>query len=411
MSITWHSFVKMVVKGLYMKSLYTIILVSSIAAGLSSCKSAEKVFREGDYNQAIEICIQKLTRNPEKEEYILVLEEAFKRANTADLNYIYSLNLEGNPDRWEEIYDVYQGISRRQNRISPLLPLFVHSENRYANFEMVDVVAELINAKKNAINFLLASAKQKLAGNDKYAARDAYNELIRIQDLSPNQPEIKTLIQEAVAKGTNYVVYAIENKSNSTLSGEVADALFSVEPGNTQGKWFSISGYNNNAAYYDMTVVLRVKKVEALPEALNTNNYEETKQVEDGWTYLYDTQGNKVLDSLGNPVKTTKYKWISAYVSETMQQKIATVEAEIRYLDAKGKLLGTIPVKGDGIFQNYYAIATGYYDALTPASREKIGGQPMPFPTDNALLLLAISNLETVIQQAMQDNNAYYLNQ
>lgn len=392
-----------------MKLFYTLTFIISTLLVLSSCKSAEKVFREGDYNQAIDISINKLTRNPEKEQYILVLEEAFKRANAADLGYIKALNLEGNPDRWEDIYNVYQSISRRQNRIKPLLPLFIQSENRNASFEMVDVVAELINAKKNAVNYLLASAKEKINSGNKYSAREAYGELIRIKELNPNHPEIKPLIDQAIALGTNQVGFAIENKSNTVLNEEVANALFSISPGAPYGDWYEIQPYDAES-HFDFLIVLRFKKVESFPEVINTNNYEETRQVEDGWTYIFDSDGNKVLDSLGNPLKTTTYKWISAYISETTQEKIATVEAEIRYLDANGKLITSIPAKGDGIFQNYYAIATGYNDALTPASREKLGGKPVPFPTDNTLLLQSIATLETVLGQLMRDNNYKYLN-
>lgn len=392
-----------------MKLFYTLTFIISTLLVLSSCKSAEKVFREGDYNQAIDISINKLTRNPEKEQYILVLEEAFKRANAADLGYIKALNLEGNPDRWEDIYNVYQSISRRQNRIKPLLPLFIQSENRNASFEMVDVVAELINAKKNAINYLLASAKEKINSGNKYSAREAYNELIRIQELNPSHPEIKPLIEQAIALGTNQVGFVIENKSNSVLSEDVANALYNIAPGDPYGDWFQINPYNE-IEYYDYLVVLRIKKVESFPEVINTNNYEETRQVEDGWTYIFDSEGNKVLDSLGNPLKTSTYKWISAYVSETTQEKIAIVEAEIRYLDSNDKLITAIPAKGDGIFQNYYAMATGYNDALTLASREKLGGKPIPFPTDNALLIQSITTLESVLEQLMQNNNYKYLN-
>lgn len=274
---------------------------------------------------------------------------------------------------------------------------------------MIDVVAELINAKKNAVNYLLASAKEKINSGNKYSAREAYSELIRIQELNPNHPEIKSLLEQASALGTNQVGFVIENNSNSNLSEEVANALYDIAPGDPYGDWYQINPYNEKE-YFDYLVVMRIKKVESFPEVINTNNYEETRQVEDGWTYIFDSEGNKVLDSLGNPLKTSTYKWISAYVSETTQEKIATVEAEIRYLDSNGKLITSIPAKGDGIFQNYYAMATGYNDALTPASREKLGGKPLPFPSDNALLIQSIATLETVLEQLMQDNNYKYLN-
>lgn len=387
---------------------YTYALLIILLFANAGCKSAEKYFREGDYNQAIEIAVKKLQNNPSKEEYVLLLEESFKRANAQDLSYIHSLNLEGNPDRWEEIYNVYQAISRRQNKINPLLPLRIESENRNAVFEMVDVVAELINAKKNAINYLIASAKEKLKTKNKYDAREAYYELLRANEFNPNHSEIKSLLDEAVTIGTNQVEFSIDNRSNTTLSNTVMQSIGRIEPYPTSGTWYIITGETQQQV--DLKLILRINKIEALPEVINTNNYEETRQVEDGWTYVYDTNGNQVLDSLGNPIKTIKYKWISAYVSETFQEKIASVDAELRYTDSKGKIIKSIPVKGDAVFQNYYAIATGYYDALSPASKEKLGGKPLPFPSNDELIVQAMETMESLMQNAMQNNNENYLN-
>lgn len=38
---------------------------------------------------------------------------------------IEMLNKEGRPDRWEEIYNLYESVYRRQNKIQPLLPIYL----------------------------------------------------------------------------------------------------------------------------------------------------------------------------------------------------------------------------------------------------------------------------------------------
>ena len=85
------------------KQLYLIFIPALFLFG---CKAAEKEFRQGDYDQAIDISVKKLQRNPDKEAYILVLEEAFRRANDRDLAYINTLHMEGQPDRWDNVYNV-----------------------------------------------------------------------------------------------------------------------------------------------------------------------------------------------------------------------------------------------------------------------------------------------------------------
>ena len=140
------------------KLVYASMLLLVISSG---CKVAEKEFREGNYDEAINICIKKLIDNPDKAEYILLLEEAFVRANGEDLDYIKALNTEGSPDRWEEIFNVYERISARQIKITRLLPLYLGTEERDAEFKFVDAIDGMNTAKKNAAAYWYADASLK----------------------------------------------------------------------------------------------------------------------------------------------------------------------------------------------------------------------------------------------------------
>lgn len=392
----------------FMKKIYLILFIISIFT--SSCKTAEKQFRQGDYEEAINISVKKLQRNPDKEEYVLLLEEAFKRANNYDLSQITQLNYEGQPSRWEDIYYIYQGISRRQHKIEPLLPLMIDSEDRVANFELVDIVKEITNAKKNAVNFWYADANQKLSTENKYDARAAYAQLINIESLQKNYKDVKQLMQQAKNLGINEVEFIIENNSKTILPANLDEEIRRIEPGNISGIWYELGDINHNSKY-DMTVVLNITKIESFPEKIGTTYRDESIEVKDGFTYLFDDAGNVLKDSLGNPIKIDKYETRVAHVAETFQEKIATIEAEVIYIEnASGKKLASFPIKSDGIFQNYALNATGYYDALSPETRSKLGGKVLPFPTDEDILLQAVQTLERLMQNVFEDNNDDILN-
>jgi hypothetical protein len=63
------------------------------------------------------------------------------------------------------------------------------------------------------------------------------------------------------------------------------------------------------------------------------------------------------------------------------------------------------------VFQNYYATASGFYDAISNASRQKLGGAPAPFPGDDQLLQQAVIIFQDMAKQAMQNWNDDILNQ
>lgn len=134
------------------KIIYASILFIIISSG---CKVAEKEFRKGDYDEAINICVKKLIDNPDKSEYSLILEEAFSRANEEELSMIKVLNTEGRPDRWEEIYHIYESVHNRQNKIKPLLPIFIGEEERDAEFVFINSVDGLNTAKKECGSLLV----------------------------------------------------------------------------------------------------------------------------------------------------------------------------------------------------------------------------------------------------------------
>ena len=388
------------------KLIYIFSLVLIFGSG---CKVAEKEFRKGNYDEAIDICVKKLIDNPDKAEYILLLEEAFYRANGEDLAMIEMLNKEGRPDRWEEIYHIYESVYRRQNKIQPLLPMYLGTEERDAEFKFVNAVDGLNTAKKNAAAYWYADATQKIASKEVLKSREAYYELQKINGFYDTYKDVDDLIKIAKSQGTSDVFFTVKNATNATLSYAVTHALTEIEVRDPYGSWYVIHTKMPESAL-EFTVKVNIKYLQALPEKVTTNRFQESKEITDGFEFVYDDEGNMVKDSLGNPIKVPDYKTVTAFVTETWQEKVATVSGELLYLDESGQILRSVPINGDGVFRNYYATATGYYDALSQQSKEKIGGKPLPFPSDEQLLLDAIYMLENAVNAVMNDYNEDYLN-
>lgn len=387
------------------RMIYALCLLTLLASG---CKVAEKEFRKGNYDDAIDICVKRLIDNPDKAEYIQLLEESFRRANGADLDAIKALHTEGRPDRWESVYGIYQSVYNRQEKIKPLLPLYLGTEERDAEFKFVDAVGELNNAKKNAAAYWYALGNEKLKSGDMHKAREAYYEFEKIYRYYATYKDLDDLVAQAREKGMAQALFVLTNQSNGNYNYDVQQAINRFKVYEDNGNWYRLYNvYDPKLA--DFTVELVVRTVEAYPDKVTTNRYEETKEIQDGFEFLYDAQGHIVKDSLGNPIKVPDYKTVSVFVTETWQEKVATMSGEILYKDAQGRVMRSIPVRSDAVFQNYYAIATGYYEALSEQSKKKIGGQAVPFPSDNTLLLDAVKQMECNVNDVLDDYNEEYL--
>lgn len=242
-----------------------------------------------------------------------------------------------------------------------------------------------------------------------YKAREAYYSFQNINNFYAEYKDVDDKIKEARNSGTSDVVFTIKNSSNTTLSYEVNKSLADIKVYDNNGSWYIIHT-EMPASQIEYTIQLNIKNIETFAEKVTTNHYEETKEIQDGYEFLYDDKGNIVKDSLGEPIKVPDYKIVSATVHETWQEKVASISGELQYIDQTGKVIRTIAVKSEGIFQNYYATASGYYEALSTQSKSKIGGKPLPFPSDNNLLIEAIRQLDCNVNDVMEDYNDEYLN-
>src|SRR5690606_31494930 len=103
--------------------IFLLMLVSC-----SSKKQIEKSLNSGNYDQAIEDAINKLKTNKNKErkqDFVILLQNAFAKAVERDLQSINHLKKDGNPEHYKNIYDLYLTLNARQETIKPLLPLSI----------------------------------------------------------------------------------------------------------------------------------------------------------------------------------------------------------------------------------------------------------------------------------------------
>ena len=115
------------------------ILLFSLLLLVSSCLSPAKLVDMGNYDQAIDVSVQRLTgKKKKKAKLVKSLEIAFEKATRQDMRMAESLEKEGRPENWERINDLHRQIGRRQSKIEPLLPLV--DENGYkASFQFVRI--------------------------------------------------------------------------------------------------------------------------------------------------------------------------------------------------------------------------------------------------------------------------------
>ena len=117
--------------------------------------------------------------------------------------------------------------------------------------------------------------------------------------------------------------------------------------------------------YYDYEVVLKIEDVRFDREREVVNNYVRQKEIQDGYRYVLDANGNVVKDSLGNDIKEPNYVIISANVTEVERFKNAEVIATLEVIDLqKDKVIERQEIVSPVIFRGFGAQYRGDRRAL-----------------------------------------------
>ncbi|MGQ0828173.1 MAG: hypothetical protein ACT4ON_07250 [Bacteroidota bacterium] len=388
-----------------MKKIIIYLLISTL---ITACSSSRKLMESGNYDAAIHKAVRKLTKR-KKDKEIIVLEQAYKKANERDMERINFLKKEGNPDNWNQLYTIYYNMSHRQNSVKPLLPLLIKSQNRDAVFELRNFDEELIQTKQKAAEFLYARALESLEKKTKFDARKAYNDLQTVKNYYPNYKDLDTQIQKAINMGTSYVIFKMKNNTGVPLPPNFQDELTKISMAELNNNWLKYHVNELKDLDYDYTILVNMKNINVSPEAVKEIHYTESKEVPDGFQYVLDAKGNVKKDTSGNDIKLPKTKLVSCNVLEVYQNKKAIIAGTLDFIDnSNGQLLKTNPIASENFFEFRSATAMGDTNILKAETKAKLGKRPAPFPPDFDMILAAGQTLKGMVKDIIWSHKGIF---
>jgi hypothetical protein len=368
----------------------------------SSCQTAVKMVERGNYDQAITYTVKKIAgKKKKKEKFVSPLADAFNRANARDLRTIKNLKRNGNPESWDKIAALYKGIQKRQNKVAPLMPIYDENGTE-ASLNMVEVSNFMEESKKKAAEYHYVLAKKLLtdaANGNRFAAREAYERLEKTEQYYRNYKDKNTLQKRALDLGTTYVLLTMKNNSRTILPRGFEREITDLTTRDMNSRWKVYHAQPKTGLTYDYNIIMNLRNIEVSPSLVKEREYVDDKEIEDGWDYVLDSNGNVLKDTLGNDVKIPRKVIIKARVLETFQQKEARVAGVLEFYDNHTKeVIRRENITADAIFENYASTFQGDRRALSADSKKRIGNRPLPFPTDVDLLLNAADALKPTIK-------------
>ena len=367
------------------KNTFFVFITSLVLFG---CSAAQMHLKNGNYQAAIEVGARKMSRNPKKaDKTILAIERAFKIEKSRILDKVNQLKLEGNPENWVSIYNLYRQLDQYQRILKPVLPMFIRKEFRNAAIELINIDQELADTKMKAAEFLYVEADRLLATNNKINAREAYGRFKEVKKLYSNFRDVNTKITDAYNKGQNHILIHYTNDTRLIIPQEFMNNLKRYNPQDLNSDWVKYHLNKSDVTNYDFAIEVHINNVDIGPEQIRETYYEDTKKVQDGFQYVLDGKGNVAKDTLGNDIKEPKYVTVKALVIQTEQTKVGILSGNVVYKKANKQTFKSYPFREDLVFKNFFGKMKGDLRALSQESNQLLQGRPLAFPTDMQMVM------------------------
>ena len=388
------------------------IFIFGLIISLTGCATTAKHYvNQGNYEAAINAAATKLRKHPKKaDKHILALETAWKIEQGAILNRIDDLRLEGQPENWVTIHSLYAKLDYYQGLIAPVLPLYIKKEFRNADIELVNVKQELADTKMKAAEYLYARAEVFLATGDKLDAREAYYQFKKVKSFYQSFKDIDAKLDESYNAGQNHILIGYENNTNMIIPQQFMNNLMSYDTRGLESDWTKYTKDQDARDSYDYIIEVHVTNIDIGPEQVIQNQYNDSKQVQDGFQYVLDANGNVAKDTLGNDLKEPRYVTIQATIFQSEQTKVGTLQGVIEYKTPNGQSFRNFPFREDLVFKNAFATFTGNQKALSAESAKKLGGQPLEFPSDIKMVMDASEIVKGKTFDLIRGNTGLVLN-
>ncbi|EDP69842.1 hypothetical protein FBALC1_09932 [Flavobacteriales bacterium ALC-1] len=348
----------------------------------------ESAISHGNYDQAISEALRKLENNKDKkrkQDYIVMLEDAYYKVLEEDLQDIKHLKRDGNPEQYKTIYNIYLDLDARQNAIKRVMPLKING--KLLNLEFNDYNSEIVDYRYKTSEYLIDEGITLLDSEDKYNARKAHDIFSYIERINPNFEETRSLITEAHLKGMDYVHVSIANQTHQIIPQRLEAELLDFNTYGLNQFWTTYHTTADDALNYDYGMQLQLKQINISPERVNERRQLREKQIVDGWEYQLDAAGNVMKDSLGNGIKIDKIINVRARFVEVIQTKSAQVIAEVVYTDLKqNQIIDNLTIDSGFVFENAFGRVRGDRRALNRNDRDLLSQRHVRFPSDEQMV-------------------------
>lgn len=364
--------------------LYTI-LFTVLTIALISCKSAQKLYQQGNYDEAVETAAKKLSKKPNDASLLETLQNAYRFAvedhESRIRNYTYS-----NDDlKWEKIYHEYLDLQRLYDAIR-------RSPSVYDIVQPTDYSAFITTYKEEAANARYERGLTLMDNNTKNGYKDAFFEFQQALALKPGDLSIRQRMDEAYANAvTNVIIqplsrygfqYSSYNFDMNNFDGNVLRYLNNNNNGRFV-RYYSASEGGSNNIRPDNFVEMRFSDV-------NIGRYRDQRSTREVTRQIVSKETVYKADSVIREYITVKARITT--VTRTLQAD-GLLQATVR--DHDNRFLWSDTYQSDYRWVISFSTYSGDERALSEEDKKLLNQREQWPPSNDEIIRIIMNDLQT----------------
>src|SRR5260221_10539126 len=100
-----------------MKKIYIPFFIVILSVWMAGCKSASKLYDKGNYDEAVQVAVKKLQKDPNDSKLRALVQDAYHYAVTDHENRIRNYSENDNELKSESLYNEYASLQNLYNSI------------------------------------------------------------------------------------------------------------------------------------------------------------------------------------------------------------------------------------------------------------------------------------------------------
>ena len=365
---------------------------------LLSAQSPQKLIDKGEYDKAIEKCVERLSNDKgNKTDLYASLRIAYETSDKEDMDRVIKLKSSQMPEIW---FDVFTSYFAMQQRFILISTIGDQLRSDQVNIQLVDYSEDVTAARNKAVVFEYAYAKSLLKTAKQDDALQAYLELLKISKLIKDYKDVELLMRQALGAGSKMALLEVKNSSEAFLSPDFLAQMENIALNNSERQFLNYVSKAEGSEGYPLRLVIDITSLVVAAGTVNEKSYTTSHKNPESLETVYKDESKKAEDK-----KNPEYN--KCKIKEIYQLKTAVMKGTLKYVDGhSGTVLYVVPITARSVFENKTATATGDLFACPPEVYDILNKPKKKFPK-NADMMYDVGKEFKILIKEIVWNDAF----